>query len=294
MGPALVVGTALASALAAATSSVLQHRSARRTAAGGHSKLGGVATLVSRPVWLIGLGMAAVGLVLHTVALAGGRLAVVQPLLVSGLLFALPLSLLLEGRRPALVEWVWAFALIVGLATFLGTARPSAGDVPPETGVLATATVIGTLLVAASVAIGYGPARTHKAALLGTAGGLAFGLTAALLKEVTALGLADVPRLLSSWPIYALLAIGAVGIALTQLAYAAGPLASSLPALTVGDPVAAVVIGAVAFHERLVHDPLAVTLELLAFGIMFAAAVALARRSAAADAPTVDAPAVAT
>ncbi|MDQ6650600.1 MAG: DMT family transporter [Actinomycetota bacterium] len=287
MSSGLVVLTALGSALAAASSSVLQHRSARRTAAGGHSAMGSAATLLTRPLWLAGLAMAALGLVLHTVALAGGQLAVVQPLLVSGLLFALPLSLVLEGRRPALVEWLWALALIAGLATFLGTARPSAGAVPPGTGVLAACTLIGSVLLVGAVALGYGPAREHKAAMLGTAGGIAFGVTSALLKEVTAIGLSDVGRLLSSWPIYALVAIGAAGIGLTQLAYAAGPLASSLPALTIGDPVAAVVIGAIAFHENLVHTPLAVVLEIVAFAVMFAAAVALARRS-------VDAPALAT
>jgi len=284
--PAVVVATALGSALAAASSSVLQHRSARQTAAAGHRPLGGVARLLTRPAWLAGLVLAALGLLLHTVALAGGRLALVQPLLVSGLLFALPLSLLLEGRRPAVIEWLWAVGLIAGLATFLAAARPSAGDVPINADVLAVATAVGVVVVAAAVASAYGPSREHKAALLGTAGGIAFGLTAALLKQATAIGLARGAGVLTSWPFYALLVVGAIGIALTQLAYAAGPLASSLPALTIGDPVAAVVIGAVAFHERLSHDPGSVALEIAAFLLMFVAAMVLARRSAADGAPS--------
>ena len=82
---------------------------------------------MTRPAWIAGLLTAGVGLVLHAVALAHGQLAVVQPLLVSGMLFALPVSALLERRRPSGVEWLWALILVAGLAAFLVAARPSAG-----------------------------------------------------------------------------------------------------------------------------------------------------------------------
>jgi uncharacterized membrane protein len=116
---------AVASAAAAATSSVLQHRSAGRAPhAASHRLLG---YLLTRPAWLAGLAAGGAGLVLHAVALSGGGLSLVQPLLISGILFALPLSALLEGRRPALVERLWAALLVAGLATFLLAAHPSRG-----------------------------------------------------------------------------------------------------------------------------------------------------------------------
>ena len=71
---------------------------------------------------------------LHVVALRGGQLTLVQPLLVSGLLFALPVSVLLERRRPSLVEWLWGLMVIAGLSVFLLSARPNGGT-PAAAGV---------------------------------------------------------------------------------------------------------------------------------------------------------------
>src|SRR5579875_3380050 len=85
--------------------------------------------LLTRPAWVAGLVAAAIGLVLHVLALAHGQLAVVQPLLISGVLFALPVSALLEGRRPSGREWLLALVLVAGLATFLLAGRPTAGVV---------------------------------------------------------------------------------------------------------------------------------------------------------------------
>lgn len=42
--------------------------------------------LFRQPLWLAGAGVGVAGFVFHLVAVAGGQLPVVQPLLVSGLL----------------------------------------------------------------------------------------------------------------------------------------------------------------------------------------------------------------
>jgi hypothetical protein len=79
---------------------VSQHRAARSTGpAGGHG-LGLVRRLATRPLWPLVPVSGTAGLALHGLALTGGQLVVVQPVLVSKLLFALPLSLLVE-RKPA-------------------------------------------------------------------------------------------------------------------------------------------------------------------------------------------------
>ena len=54
-------------------------------------------TLLRRPLWWAGTGVAVLGYVFQALALIKGSLIVVQPLLVSALLFALPLS----ARRRA-------------------------------------------------------------------------------------------------------------------------------------------------------------------------------------------------
>ena len=120
MRPGLAVGCALGSALCVAVSSVLQQRGASRAPRGSGLHLGLIAHLVGRPMWLGGL-LAGVGTVaLQALALASGPLVLVQPLLVCALRFALPASVLLEKRRPSLVEWAWALLLVAGLALSLG------------------------------------------------------------------------------------------------------------------------------------------------------------------------------
>lgn len=280
MSNATVLAAALGSALAAALSSVCQHRSARTAPARRTRGLRLLAYLLAQPAWLAGGLAAGLGLVLHTFALSGGRLALVQPLLVSGLLFALPVSVLLEHRRPRLREWLWAAIVVAGLAAFLLAARPSAGHTPVPDRALLTATaaclaVIGGILLAARVA-----RPAYHAALLGAAGGIGFGAASALLKQSAALAVTGVHVMLSDWAPYGTMLIGALAIVLTQLAYRSGPLASSLPAMTIGDPASAVVVGVFAFHEQLAHTPLATGVVIAAFAAMTVGAWQVARHTA--------------
>jgi drug/metabolite transporter (DMT)-like permease len=276
MSEAGLVATALASALAAATSSVLQHRSARQAPHDGTHRLLG--HLVTRPAWILGLFAAGVGLVLHALALAHGQLVIVQPLLISGVLFALPVSALLEGRRPSAREWLWALILVGGLAAFLFAARPGRGQVSLDADVLAWASGIGMVVVGLLSLVGIRWPRGHAAVLLGTAAGVGYGVVAALLKETTTIAQSGIGHIVTDWPVYALIASGAVALVLTQLAYRAGPLARSMPALTITDPAASVALGALAFQEGLANDPMSVLSQIAGFALMAIAAAQLARR----------------
>lgn len=281
MTEAGVVTIAVGSALAAATSSVLQHRSARRARDHPAHRLFG--HLLTRPTWIAGLVAAVIGLVLHAIALAHGQLAVVQPLLISGVLLALPISALLEGRRPSGKEWLWAVVLVAGLAVFLVAAHPSTGRVALDADVLFWATTGGVVAMAILAVLGLAWPHGHAPALLGMAAGIGYGVVAALLKQMTTITRSGVLHLLSGWPLYAFLAIGAVSLALTQMAYRAGPLAHSMPALTVTDPAASVVLGVLAFQEKLASGPMSIALQAAGFVLIAGAAVQLARRTQAGD-----------
>jgi drug/metabolite transporter (DMT)-like permease len=274
----VVVLAALGSALAAAASTVLQHRAARRAPHGEPGRL--LPHLLANRMWIIGLLAGTAGLALHVVALSAGRLVVVQPLLMSGILFALPLSVALEGRRPAMPEWLLALLLVTALAVFLSTATPVATAAPA--GTLRLGAVL-TLAVMAGLTVGGRRASRpeRSAALLGTAAGIGFGLTAALLKQATTAASVSPAALARDWSPYAVAVIGALTIAVTQLAYRAGPLAASLPALTIGDPIAAVALGVLALGERLDDRPVPLAAAATALAVMVAAAAVLARRSAA-------------
>lgn len=274
------MAAALGCALSAAVSSVLQHRSARQAPAGRGLQLGLIAHLFGRPLWLAGLLAAGFGVGLHALALSVGKLAVVQPLLVTGLLFALPVSVLLERRRPSLVEWCWAVVLVGGLALFLSAARPGGGQVPSDTDRLILVVISATVVAGGLVVLGFRSARRHRAALLGLAGGIAYGVTAALIKNVTELAAHPVDVLLT-WPVYALIAVGVAALVLSQAGYQAGPIAASLPPLTMADLVVAILSGVLAFHERLAYSPTAIVLEVVSFLLISVATLQLARRTAA-------------
>ena len=235
-----------------------------------------LANLLARPMWLGGV-LAAVGTVtLQALALAAGPLALVQPLLVCALLFALPASVLLEKRRPSVVEWAWALLLVFGLAVFLRAAHPGTGPALPDDGRLLLMGAVAAAVAVSAAAVGRGPGRRHRAVLLGLATGIMFGLTASLIKYTVALARAEGWHLFLEWPVYALLVVGAVGIVLNQAAYQAGPLAGALPPLIITDPIVAIIVAVWAFGEELATDAVAVTFEVIGFSAMVLAIVRLA------------------
>jgi drug/metabolite transporter (DMT)-like permease len=190
--------------------------------------------------------------VLQTLALSQGELVLVQPLLVTGLLFALPLSLLVERRRADLREWAWAAVLVAGLAAFIVGTRPSPGPVLPDDGRLWQFGVAAIVLAAGVALLASVSSRRYRPVLLGAAAGLLFGVAAGLIKYCCALVATEgLGWMATSWPPYALVVVGGAGIVLNQAAYQSGPLSGALPALAICEPLTAIVFGIAAFGERI-------------------------------------------
>jgi hypothetical protein len=80
------------------------------------------------------------------------------------------------------------------------------------------------------------------------------------------------------WQLYALVLAGATGVALTQLAYRAGPLSASLPAMNCVNPLVSVLIGVAVFDEHFRTGLLASSAEFVALATMTVATVLLSRR----------------
>lgn len=279
----LAVPVALAAAAVFSVAIPLEHRAADRTPeAGGFAprQIGAfVRATVRNPWWLIGMGLNALGFGLHALALHLGALAVVQPLLVSNLLFALPVNhwLRREPIKPA--ELAWAAVLVVGLAGFLllATAGVPQSSQPADVG---PAVAAGVLVVVVAGGLAVAARRAHRstaAALLGVATGVLFAVTASLIKECTRLITQGPPALLTSWQLYALLVTGSFGLLFNQLAYQSGPLSASLPAITVVDPLVAVLLGVTIFDENLRHSVPAILGEVLCLGLLALGGLNLAR-----------------
>src|SRR4051812_24750031 len=171
---------ALAGACAFAVSTVVEHRTATDTAATEGGRW--LVRLARRPAWLAAQAAGGLGVVLHAAALRSGPVALVQPLLASGLVFALALGSWIDRRhpgrpRPGRDQWLAAVAVAAGLTTFLLSSRPAAGAaVAPGAGLAALALAA---LVVAGVATFWTrrPGRPHRALVRGAAAGTGFGVT---------------------------------------------------------------------------------------------------------------------
>ncbi|PVZ09533.1 DMT family transporter [Actinomycetospora cinnamomea] len=244
-----------------------------------------LARLVRSPRWWAGTAGDTGGFLVQAAALGVGALLLVQPLLVTTVLFALPLEARLNGRRIGRAEVRWAVVLVAALALFVIVGEPTAGvDQAPFATWLPALVGLALVLVACIVLAGRrrGPRR---AALLAVGTGLLYGLTAALTKSVVDL-LGEGPVvLLTSWETWALVGAAVGGTLLQQAAFGAGPLAASLPAVTVGEPVVAAVLGVVVLGEQVRADGLEWGLIGVLVVLMVAATAALSRSSAATATP---------
>src|SRR4029077_10991795 len=104
----MAVVLALLSALAYAGASVLQQRAAREVPEELALRPGLLGRLIRRPMWLAGTASDWAGVGVQGAALGLGSILVVQPLLSTGLLFALPLSAAWNGRRLGARDWAAA------------------------------------------------------------------------------------------------------------------------------------------------------------------------------------------
>lgn len=228
-------------------------------------------------VWWVGAVADVSGFGLHGLALRLGPLTLVQPVLVSGVVFALALRTWLSRRRPERAELVWAGVLAVGLVLFLTVATPvhassnATADVLPAF----TAAVTGVALLGGCVlvALRY---PSQRALALGIGSGLVYAGAAGLLKGTVASD--SVGAAIRGWPLWTLLAVSAAGTLLKQIAYQAGPLRLSLPAITVVNPVGSVALGVVVFDEQFRVGAAAVSAECLGLLLILVAAAALTRQ----------------
>lgn len=254
----LEISLALVSALLFALGTVLQQKAsldAPATAEGSHAGL--LLRMARRPVWLAGVGADALGFVAQAVALTVGRIAVVQPLLVATVVFALPLGARFTGQRVGRRDVGAAVLVTVALALFLVAASPAGGrgDAPAHAWLIAGAVLGVASALLALLARGAPPKA--RAALLGAGAGLLFALSAALTKSVGDEVRHGLLTALAGWHLYALAGVGYASMTFNQLALATGALAPAIATSTAVDPVASVLLGTTLFAETLATSALA-------------------------------------
>jgi drug/metabolite transporter (DMT)-like permease len=268
-GVIAAVVVAFASTCSVALSTSLQHRSAGQAHASIRTSFGVLRFVVTQPSWLLGILIGAVAFVLHAAALKLGAIALVQPIMIAGVVLAVPVRAALDRSRPSRRELNSVAITAVGLATFLVMANPLPSTDPPDrqAALLGTLLCLGTAAAMSGLSARADHART-RAMLLGVSAGILFGLVAALIKLVVN-ELGDGPtELLTSWPWWALVGAGVCGTAINQRAYQIAPLSMSMPVLNVVDVLVAVGLGAWAFGEPPPHGPTALVIQAAALACM--------------------------
>jgi hypothetical protein len=242
---------ALAAAALFALGTVLQQREAMREPEEGALGAGFIARLARRPVWLAGMAADGIGYIAQAAALGVGRMVVVQPILAMTVIFSLPLGAKLSGQRISSRDLIAAAVTTAGLAAFLALGIPSAGrdDAPIEDWVIvgvATVVICGPLVLAAA-----GRSPRLRAALLGTATGILWGLSAGLTKATVDQLDEGVAALFTDWHLYALIVVGAAALVLSQASLQTGALAPAVATAAILDPLASLVLGLTIFAEQL-------------------------------------------
>lgn len=259
----IAVLAAVAAGSSFAIGAVLQQSAARQAPKQDSLSWRLIVDLAHQPRWLAGIASDGVSFGLQALALAFGPLALVQPLLVTGLLFAMPLAFRLRRRRIGRREWLGTIGVAGGLAAFLAAASPSEGQAQPSLAKWIGIIVALAAVMAVATAAGRLSRGAWRPSLYAVAAGTAFGLLAALTKTSTSLLSQGAGTFFTAWQPYSMAVVAVLGAIVQQSAFQAGPLATSLPIMDAMEPTVATLLGVIAFGEQVSTSAGSLVVEIL-------------------------------
>jgi hypothetical protein len=248
-----------------------------------------LADLARQPLWLIAIGANVVGFILQVVALAYGSLALVQPLLVCDLLFAVLIAWYLRGRanepQPNMKPiWVGVGVTTIGLAGFLAIGQPTPGHTQVRLSMLAPL-VIGYVVVVGACLVVANRNRDLQPLALALGCGVSYGIAAFVIKLVTSEFGGGLAAIFTNWPIYVFAVVGPAGFILNQNALQQGTLLAPVQAIiSVADPVISIALGVAWLDVRLRSSPGAIAGEIISF-LLLTVGIIMTSRAHAADPP---------
>jgi hypothetical protein len=277
--------TALAAALLFGVSSVADQRSTKRVKTRRALSPRILLDLIRQPLWLIAITANLAGFALQVVALSFGSLALVQPLLVFDLVFAVLIARAVGWEASTLppgtkrwdpVMFVGVGAAAGGVAGFLAIGQPSAGHPDVGFGVL-TPLAIGLVVVVGGCLALAARNQNLRPLALALACGLCYGTAAFAVKLVTSEFGGGAAQVFTNWPIYVFAVIGPAGFILNQDAFQQGRFLAPVQAIiTTADPVISVGLGVLWLGVHLRNSPADIfgqvaSLLLMATGIVITA-----------------------
>lgn len=275
---ALAVIAAVAAAASFGGAGLLQHHASRQAPPRGPLRPGLLLDLMRIRAFRWGVVLGVLGFALQATALRFGPLGLVQPILVTGVLFYLGFAALSMHRVPDLRLLGAALLTVVGITGFLLSASPNEGNESTRSGSALLVIVLLAVLVACLVAARL--IHRYRVIPLAVAAAICYGSTAALVRSL--LAAPDLHSPFGQWELYAIVVLGPAGFLLNQNAFQAGPFGSvAVAIITVGDPVVAIVIGAFWLNESIASGPLRLVADVLSLLVTAAGIVLLNRRAEA-------------
>lgn len=205
-----------------------------------------------RPIWWVGFAAMLGSFAFQTVALGFAELSVVQPLMVSELVFLVVILRVWFGVPLGWREAVGTVLTVAGLASFLALTNQGGGNTFPSTSgwVFVISACAGAVAVCIACTRLRG-SRAWRSAWFGAAAAICFALNAAFIKATTILFSQGFWHIFGHWQPYGIVVAGVAGLVLTQESFHAGPITASQATLTIVDPISSVIIGVGLFGDQL-------------------------------------------
>ncbi|MCC9684308.1 DMT family transporter [Streptomyces althioticus] len=242
---------ALGAALSNALATVLQRKAALTVPKSEGLRVGLIADLLRRPVWLVGIMAVITAGVCQAVALATGPITVVQPLFVLELPLALVIAAALLQGRLSRAGWLAVGTVVVGLGVVLFAASPAGNRTQvPMTHWIPAVAVCVAAVAALVVAALRRPEGRGRAACFGLATAISYAMTAALMKtSMHTLDDEGITAFFTTWQTYGFALFGVCALFFLENAMQSGPLVASQPALTLGDACVSLALGITVYAE---------------------------------------------
>jgi drug/metabolite transporter (DMT)-like permease len=287
----LAAGLALIAAFLFALAAALQQKGALNLPTISLADPKSFVRLLGEKMWLIGTLALFTGYAFQAGALDRGRLSIIQPLLVTTVVFALPLGYFLTKQHVGRREVIGAVVILVGLALFVYFGDPAGGKDNASNAQWAITIGLISGFSVLLLIFGSGGGLTMKAAVYGTVAGVLFGLSSALTKPTLDYLHQSVSTMLSHWECYALAVAGVLGFVLQQVSLGTGRLAPSVATVSVANPVVGILIGMLLLDETLSRPAWHVVLAVTGLSLALVGAVVISlaqeagKQASAAGAP---------
>ncbi len=246
-----------------------------------------VVYLFTSPLWLLGWVALAGAFIFQAIALHLGLMSVVQPLLVTELVFVLVLRRIWIHQSICAITWWSAVLTCLMLTLFVAMSEPQGGNSLPSSHAWVAATVVTVGAAALLALIGTRGSPARRAALLGSSTAIMWALVATFIKTTTeALSQFGVTGALTHWPVYALAGAGLTAEILNQAALHVGPLSMSQPFLVIVDPIVSIALSAWVFEEYFTSNSIRIALAVFGFTGMCVGVAVLIRTAPATMTPS--------